>query len=704
MNTAQPNILFVIDDSGSMGDLVSTQPNYDPKQTYAGACGKGQAYYSTTGSAPDCSTPNWFNKSALVCKAGLDALAATGLYGPDTLAQYDDSSSTARTWVKLASSQKDQLVECKADYGVHGDGSPAANVYPINGVSSGKDAWSGNAKDPNAITWDQTAGTNTTYTLYDGNYLNWLSTPPAMATKLSIVQNVATTLLSSLNGVNVGLMTFNYDQGGYVAVPMQDIATSRADMISQVNALTAGSYTPLSETLYEAALYYMGRTVDFGNPASVASSRKPGDSSTYLSPLQASCQHNFIVYLTDGEPTQDSDADSKIQSLVDAKGQSFTTLSGSSTCDVETYPPGFNPSGGNCLDDLAQFLYKGDLSTLADQQNVITYTIGFTVDLPILADTAARGGGAYYTANDTGSLTNALTNIVTQILDKGASFVSPTISVNSFNRTQNLNDLFVSLFRPTDSFHWPGNLKKYKLNPGDATIVDAGPNGDGTNASAAVDPATGFFKDSARSYWSPRVDGNEVTTGGAANLIPPSGSRVVVTNLGNKNLTDPSNRVNSSNSHDHRRDARHGRGRRSDARRGAVLHQQPRRRGCERQQEHDGSSRSDGRPAACAARDRDVRADDRRLGRVLGNERRLPTRDRREDGRREVGVPPERVPRDASPRASRSGPRRRRTTQSTAACASRSRRIATARSIPRPKRCFSSSAWRAAATRTTRST
>ena len=66
-------------------------------------------------------------------------------------------------------------------------------------------------------------------------------------------------------------------------------------------------------------------------------------------------------------------------------------------------------------------------------------TIGFTVDLPILADTAARGGGAYYTANDTSSLTNALTSIVTQIIDKGASFVSPTISVNSFNRTQNLN-------------------------------------------------------------------------------------------------------------------------------------------------------------------------------------------------------------------------------------------------------------------------
>ena len=548
VNTAQPNILFIIDDSGSMGDLVSSQPNYDPRQTYGGSCGSGHVYYSTTGNAPDCSSTNWFNKSALVCKAGLDAMAATGIYGPDTLAQYDDSSSTARTWVKLVTSQKDQLVECKADYGVYGDGNPTANVYPINGVSSGKDAWSADPKDPNAITWDNTAGTTTTYTLYDGNYLNWLATPPALATKLSIVQSVATTLLTSLNGVNVGLMTFNPDQGGYVLVPMQDIATSRADMISSVNALAAGSFTPLSETLYEAGLYYMGRTVDFGNPASVAASRKPGDPTTYLSPLQASCQNNFIVYLTDGEPTFDSDADAKIQSLVDAKGQSFAGLTGSATCDVETYPPGFSPSGGNCLDDLAQFLFKGDLSAQPDQQNVITYTIGFTVDLPILADTAARGGGAYYTANDTATLTNALTSIVTQIFDKGSTFVSPTVSVNSFNRTQNLNDLFVSLFKPTDSFHWPGNLKKYRLSPSTATIVDAGANGDGINATAAVDPATGFFRDTARSYWSPKVDGNDVTAGGAANLIPSSGNRVVVTNLGNANLTDSSNRVAASNS------------------------------------------------------------------------------------------------------------------------------------------------------------
>ena len=47
--------------------------------------------------------------------------------------------------------------------------------------------------------------------------------------------------------------------------------------------------------------------------------------------------------------------------------------------------------------------------------------------------------------------------------------------MNSFNRTQNLNDLFVSLFKPTDSFHWPGNLKKYRLSPSDRDDRRRGP-------------------------------------------------------------------------------------------------------------------------------------------------------------------------------------------------------------------------------------
>jgi len=542
VNSAQPNILFIIDDSGSMGDLVRTQPNYDPSQTYAGSCSANQIYWRTgTGTEPACSTARWFNKSAFMCRAGLNSLATTGFYIADAAVQYNDANNT-KAWGTISSTQKTRLVECHADDGVDGDGNPATDVYPRNNVLPATAAWASTANQ-GGFKWFQT-GTNQAYTFYDGNYLNWLTGPTALSPKIQIVQSVATNLLQSITGVNVGLMTFNVtpfnDSGGFVVSPMEDIATARTNIISAVNSLQALTFTPLSETLYEAAQYYMGGAVDFGNPNSVAGSRVGGNSNTYKSPLQASCQKNFIVYLTDGEPTRDTEADAKIKAMIDAKGQSFATLTGNASCPAYTYPAGFNPSGGDCLGPLAQFLYKGDISSLQDQQNVITYTIGFTVDLPILADTAARGGGAYYTADDTASLTSALTNIVSSILSTQTTFVSPTVSVNSFNRSQNLNDLFISVFQASGTVHWPGNLKKYALHATDSSIVDA-------NGNPAVDPATGFFKDTAQSFWSPTVDGATVTLGGAANQIPLPGARRVYTYFGNANLTDATNTIAKSN-------------------------------------------------------------------------------------------------------------------------------------------------------------
>ena len=554
-NSSQPNILFIIDDSGSMGQLISTQANYDPATTYAGGCSKTNVYWiKDTGTPPPCTTLQFFNKTSLFCRAGLNGLAATGLY-TGQMAQYNDTSNK-KNWDTLDATQKIRPVECKADNGIDGGpNTPTINIYPRDGVTVATDAWTSSTNNQGGFVWGKKNRTDGTYTLYDGNYLNWLTSATVLMPKIDIVKNVATNMLSTLSGVNVGLITFNLDQGGYVMLPLQDIATSRASMIAAVNTLTAHTFTPLSETLYEAALYYMGRPVYYGTttygPGSVASSRNPSNLANYQSPLVADCQKSFIVYLTDGEPTFDVDADAKIKSLVDAKGQTFASFNGgSATCDVEVYPPGFTPSGGDCLDELAQFLYHGDLSTLPDQQNVITYTIGFTVNLPILSDTAARGGGAYYTANDMASLSTAFANIVTNILDTQTTFVSPTVAVNSFNRTQNLNDLFISLFQPTASVHWPGNLKKYRLRPSDGAIMDATVHaGDPTQVGyPAIDPVTGFFRTTAQSYWSPLVDGDDVTAGGAANQIPAVGTRKVFTYLGsNAALTDPTNRIDKTN-------------------------------------------------------------------------------------------------------------------------------------------------------------
>ncbi len=538
---AQPNILFVLDNSGSMGTLVNTQEAYDGNIVYPNAgCDPTRVYWRTgVGSPPDCDTSRWFNATALRCNRAALAFITAGYY-TDNMAQYDPSTgSGGRRWETISSSQKSRVVECQDDRGVHGDGINLVNRWARNGnTTAGYWGLAGTE-----ISWGSTPA-NETYTLYSGNYLNWAFSPTAFKTRLEIVQDVATDLLDTIDGVNVGVATFNRnngssDSGGYIVYPMEDITTARGPIQAAVLGLAPTGFTPLAETLFEVAQYYSGGRVVYGNPNSVATSRSPLDLNRYQSPIGQDCQKNFVVYLTDGEPTRDDDADADIVSMADAAGGSFGSLVGGS-CDAEAYPAGFNPDGGECLDDLAEFLQDADLSTLPGQQNVTTYTVGFTIDLPILAQTAQRGGGRYYTADDTATLANALTSIVTAILTEDTTFTAPTVAVNSFNRTQNLSDLFISVFRPSGRTHWPGNLKKYRIRASDATIVDA-------NNQPAIDPATGFFADTAQSYWSGAVDGRVADVGGAADLIPLPANRIVYTYLGVSNLTAVSNRVARTN-------------------------------------------------------------------------------------------------------------------------------------------------------------
>ena len=54
-NYSDPNVLFVIDTSGSMDTVVNFLA-YDPATTYAGSCDNSRLYWSTDGSEPDCTT------------------------------------------------------------------------------------------------------------------------------------------------------------------------------------------------------------------------------------------------------------------------------------------------------------------------------------------------------------------------------------------------------------------------------------------------------------------------------------------------------------------------------------------------------------------------------------------------------------------------------------------------------------------------
>jgi type IV pilus assembly protein PilY1 len=544
----KPNILFILDTSGSMDtDVVTENAPFDPLQTYTGSCRSDRVYWVRDDGnpilPPDCGSAAWFSASNFKCKTARDVFATTGYYSATRAGQY---SSTNSRWEQIRSSVTNQDVECRADAGIDGDGVNLTRLWARD--SSAK--WTANSS--NQITWNAN-NTNRNYIFYSYNYLNWYNNPATFTTKsrLETVQDVASSLLQNLSGVNVGLMRYSNNnnngcddtssaEGGMVTFAMSDIdaGSNRTNVINTLKAYNASGCTPLSETLYEATQYFRGQTWDYGKnsyskpgtPLHSVSGSLLADGKTYKTPIQYSCQKNYIVYLTDGEPTADTSADTKIQNLPDFKSLVAAQCDGS--------------GDGHCLDDLAQYLNKEDLApNLQGKQNVTSYWIGFGPEVTgskLLQTTATRGGGAFYSADNTVGLTAVLSSIVTEILRTNTTFTAPSVSVNAFNRTQTLSDLYVSVFRPDQTYRWPGNVKKYRVVDGEITDADG---------KAAVDPTTGFFDSSARSFWSAAADGPDVGSGGAAHREPIPAQRKVYTNIetGNNNLWQGNNVVSVTN-------------------------------------------------------------------------------------------------------------------------------------------------------------
>src|SRR5262249_5097855 len=120
----KPNILFILDTSGSMDtDVVTENAPFDPSQTYSGSCRSDRVYWvrddGTPVLPPDCGSATWFSAANNKCKAAMDAFAVAGYYSVTRAGQF---SSTNSRWEQLRSTTTSADVECRADAGIHGDG------------------------------------------------------------------------------------------------------------------------------------------------------------------------------------------------------------------------------------------------------------------------------------------------------------------------------------------------------------------------------------------------------------------------------------------------------------------------------------------------------------------------------------------------------------------------------------------------------
>ena len=385
-------------------------------------------------------------------------------------------------------------------------------------------------------------------TLYTGNYLAWYYNDDLIENraKIEIARDVVTELIAGNPQVDFGLMVFNQnngddswdENGGRIIKHLSSMSTTdRTSLITLVNSLTAGTWTPLCETFYEAYRYiakpgdnplsvFYGDDDRYRTPYRDACAERDSDScariptnatgGTYHSPM-SDCENIYLVVMTDGKPTYDSDANEWIKQLP-----------GIENCNNYDFDSG-QGNKENCMPKLSKYMFENDLDDTWQNgdQRVVTYTIGFVTDQELLSDTAEFGGGTYYTAYNSHELADAFQATISEILSSNTSFAAPAVAVDAYNRTKSLNAEYIAMFRPTSRPRWPGNLKKLEMQIDDVTGLEAVVDKNGV---LAVDPVTGNIKDTATTFWTTLgIDGMEVDQGGA-------GERLILRNPSDRNL------------------------------------------------------------------------------------------------------------------------------------------------------------------------
>jgi len=378
--------------------------------------------------------------------------------------------------------------------------------------------------------------------------------------RLDQMKQAITTLIDSQEGdPNIGFTYFGGNNGSGIKWPVVAIRgdahdldpdipanTSNAQVIKwMANALRAGGWTPTTDAMLEAALYFRGEEPFAGNDGVFGTwnrrARPPqytggsnsdwprrrdgrraanpialddGDPKKYKSPIKE-CQANAIVLLSDGAPTKNTAVDA-VQTLI-AKG----TGAGSYRCEATTGLP----NRGRCAPDLARFLYENDQIEGIPNSRVRTYTIGFHLDQDsratrFLRRVADYGGGKAYSANDAASLVSAIEDILVSVSEEARTFTGVSTSVQR-NTLKTSNKSYLPMFQPSQRAAWEGNIKGYYLDAG--VLVDL-------TGQVATEQVNGSrtFKESAQSFWTTTPDGSNLMLGGLRNRLDPDSRNLYV--------------------------------------------------------------------------------------------------------------------------------------------------------------------------------
>lgn len=285
------------------------------------------------------------------------------------------------------------------------------------------------------------------------------------------------------------------------------VKTHRREMVEQVLAIQARGATPISGAYLEVAQYLLGRD-GYATPPGKLPELATGK-----------CSNNATIMLTDGDEALGSG-----NRYPDSFKTAVEAITGKNcAASVDAWP---------CTYDMMDTLFNEKAPFVAASDgnvySVRTHTVGFGPIAKVgggkLNASGQHGGGDYYPATSSASLIDIFDKIITSTIQAG-TVAAPGVSVNALNRFEHLDELYYSLFKPSGTVDWKGNIKRYRLK--DSTIVDV-------TGTAAVDNSASIFVSTSESWWSSGQDGVAVTAGGAANEIvqPDPPARLVYTYLG----------------------------------------------------------------------------------------------------------------------------------------------------------------------------
>jgi type IV pilus assembly protein PilY1 len=329
---------------------------------------------------------------------------------------------------------------------------------------------------------------------------------------LDTTKSSVNTFLNDVDNINIAIVSTEVQNidgvNGSVPVVLshfKPVDSARNELITHINSMSTHSGSGIDTNLLLTAWEYYGGKSHFNNRIVIRDTNAV-NGNEFISPIKEGCNNNFLMLFTRSYNSY-GDADTYINNLA----------------ANYSYPNEINGYVSSTLHKIGWLLGRHDVNTSIDGTQTIKI---FLTRMPGTLDSSTlnnryiiwdyneithkySGGGAYFVENPQ-DLINAMTSFRERV-KKSSLLVSPIIPTDSFGFHSQDKKVYFALFKPEVRSLWSGNLKCYKIGE-DGIIYDK-------NNNPAIDETTGFFKDTAHSFWSSTVDGNNILAGGMAEHI-----------------------------------------------------------------------------------------------------------------------------------------------------------------------------------------